>query len=179
MMKSETWDIVGPGTMPVLTFTSFLEASVSDEGKAVSVPVEKGGFTVYNKTDSPRTMDVTLGKEGEPSELQQIIETLKAYKIQAVTVSIITPITEYNDMTLESFSYQLRREDGRGLLIVELHFTEIRSVATKTSKITLENAKNPECASTVDRGRVPTSALYDTKLVPKITNFFGGGNASY
>jgi hypothetical protein len=135
---NETWQLVDMESFEeVLTFQTFLDMDVKDEGKAVSAQVEEGSFASYNKTDSPLDAKVTLGLQGDDGELQSAIETLSDLRASTKLIGIVTPMMVCLDMTLEAFDYQLKRENGRGVLFVSLHLVEVRQVAAEYTDVKL------------------------------------------
>lgn len=127
------WTINNASGEQIVGFTSFLAMEFRSEGKAVSAPVEEGSFASYNKTASPLDITVSLGIEGDDSALQQALEAIAKLKAGTELVTLVTPAAEYRDLNLESYSYGHKREDGVGVLWLELSLVEIRQVKTEYS----------------------------------------------
>lgn len=144
-----------------IEFDTFISADVKLEGQVVTEPVERGSFAAYNKQFSPIEMTVTLARSGDADELQSMIDALVGLRMGTELFSVVTPEYEYENMTLESFSYTRQREDGLNILIVEARCIEVREVEPQTTNVTIKpisksGAKNPEDASTKDSGKKST-----------------------
>lgn len=147
------WMITDSGGQIVLEFSSFLSADVRNEGQAVSAPVEEGGFASYNKVDSPLSISATLAFQGNEMQIQNALFTLSALREETRLVNLVTPDAEYASLTLENYNYSRTRENGVGVLFVELMFVEVRQVKTQYTNVKLASRKR--------RGlqRTETSAL--------------------
>ena len=127
--STEKWALVKmEGMQDAITFHSFIDADIKDEGKVISAQVEEGSFASYNKTDSPLDVKITLAFQGTDSELQDAIETLEDLRAGLDLLGLDTPVISYADLSLEAFDYQLKRDNGRGVLYVTLHLVEVRQV---------------------------------------------------
>jgi hypothetical protein len=153
--KWNRWTLSDEDANAILEFTSFVQADFRDEGRVASEPIEEGSFAAYNKTDSPLDAYVTLGIQGEPDELQDALDKLRALKKETATFSVITPEQEYEKITLESFNYTRKREDGLNSLYVELHLVEVREIAPQYSTVALpaKKCRNSDNASKVNAGK--------------------------
>ncbi len=134
-----------------------MDIRVTSGGKAVSEPIEKGSFVSYNKVTEPLSVAAVLGYSGTDSFLQSVIDRLEKLKTAVSFFSIITPIREFQKMTLQSFDYQMSMDDGLGVLYVNADFVEIREaeVAYSTvdvSTILATDAKNASDASATNTG---------------------------
>lgn len=150
----ETWTLRNARTgRNAVTFTSFIGAEITDEGKVVSGPVEEGSFASYNKTDSPLDVKVTLGMQGDNATLQEAIDALEQLRFSTDLVNLVTPVVEYEDLNLEKFSYSLKREDGRGCLYVDLHLVEIIEVEAQYTNARLAPQQNRGKVQAKDAGK--------------------------
>lgn len=177
------WLLVGQNGQNVVTFTSMLAMSVTNESSVLSNPVEPNQFHDYNKVQSPAEIRVTLGLGGERSDHDVALQRLDALQISTELVVLVTPNTSYPNLTLESYNYRRTSDNGAYLLVVELVLKEVREVEiTTTTVIVQSQAKNPSSVSDVDRGTAETvniSALEDLLKGPKrvVDDFFGRGSA--
>ena len=130
----------------IVTFTSFIDADISDENKVVEEAVEEGSFASYNKVETPIVISVTLGLSGTTAILQNALNALKKYCHSTDLISLVTPTAEYQNLNLEKYDYQLKREIGRGALYVALSLIEIRQVKSEYT--------NVKVAPQQDRGKV-------------------------
>lgn len=129
--SDEYWDIVDAekGTR-FLEYTSFLSFELVHDGKALDEPVEEGSFASYNKSQAPVEIVVQIGIQGDGAKLQDALHILDTYANTTKLLHIETPSEEYENFTLERYDYDLKEDDGHGLLIVALHLVEVRMVKT-------------------------------------------------
>ena len=165
--KKPDWALRKDGT-DLLSVTSFLSASVTSGGSVVSAPVEEGSFTSYNKTADPLAVKLEAAFQGTKNELQTILQSLDTLKESTDTFSIVTPYSEFEDMTLASFQYELRTENGIGVLYVTMDCEEVKEVAAAYSSVSAEaiqanQAANASDASMVSTGQTATAALSNSE----------------
>ena len=156
--NSNEFALVAPDTgLSVFDFDALIQFEVRVEGMVVSAPVEQGSFAAYNKVDSPNYIEVQLARQGTDDELQAALKTLDSLQTSATQMNFVTPVTEYQSYTLESYDFAMTRRDGLGVLYIRLHLIEVREVMaqyTDTKAISVKNAKRAGDASTTDRGKV-------------------------
>lgn len=169
---SSDWAITDSGGGDLLPFYSFISASIQMGGQVVSEPVELGSFTSYNKTSDPAQVTLELAFQGERSDLQQALTQVKELKESTDLFSIVTPYYEFENMTLQDYSFEWRTENGLGSVVVSLTCVEVREVeaaygvvsqdaitaAQETPPITEANAADPSDVSTQDTGMTATAA---------------------
>ena len=148
------WTLTNSSGSTLVEFTSFLSMDLRNEGQVVNSGVEQGSFASYNKVTSPLELDVQLGFSGTDSELQTVLDTLTKLQEGTDLVNVVTPNAEYEDLSLEAFSYSRKRENGLGVLFVDLSFVEIKEVSTSYTSTTLSTKTN--------RGKVQTSTVSST-----------------
>lgn len=152
-------------------FSRVMDLELSAEGKVVSTPIERGSFASYNKVEDPAAIRATLAVEGELDDLQAVVDTLFELKKNTDKLNFVTPIREYNDFTLEKFSYQQAAEKGVNVLYVEVHLLEIKEVEPQytdtqaQNPITQKGAKNPADTSTKDMGKGQAQKPAQSKLL--------------
>lgn len=164
-IKTETWSFRDKQGSSIFGDAKVLDMGVEHNGTVVSVPIEEGSFTSYNKTGEPIKISNTLAFQGTAQYLQSTLNLLKKYRESMDKFSIVTPYCEYEDMTLESFSYTRDVTNGEGLLIVKIECVEIKEVSVAYSStdvselpppISEGEASNPSDSSTVDTGMTST-----------------------
>jgi len=151
MNGQERWAIINEEGESALTFTSFIDLDVRNEGQALSHPIEEGGFANYNKVRSPLDIRVTVAAQGDEAEFRQILDALDEYQSGAIKLFVSTPSAYYGPVTLQSYMSRRTRESGAGQLTVELIFVEVREVKTRVTTIT--KPRNPSSADRVDTGK--------------------------
>jgi hypothetical protein len=154
------WTLLDEGGATAVTFTSFVDIDLRNEGQALSYPIEAGSFANYNKVDTPLDIRVTLATQGTDSDFEHILAKLDTYQREAVKLSVSTPSRLYESMTLETYSYKRGRDAGAGMLTVELSLVEVREVETQASTV-IGRPKNPTSAGKTNTGKTQThSVLY-------------------
>jgi len=153
--EPEDWIFLGDDDEEVLRFNSLLELNVESGGTVPEQVIEQGGFAAYNKTQEPLKIEASVAIEGTPADLQAALGTLNLLKEDTKIFSVVTPEFEYVSMTLESFSYSRKREEGRGVLYIQMNLVEVREVATATTSVKLppKKCKRKDCASQKNNGK--------------------------
>lgn len=142
------WQIADESGNPVLPLYSILSVSVQADGQVVSDPVEMGSFTSYNKTIAPVVINLEIAFSGTNASLLGCVEKVKELQENVSTFSIVTPYYEWENMTLESFSYEIKRESGvGGMLKVALTCVEIKEVAAAYSAVSQDAIQANQAAS--------------------------------
>lgn len=135
---SQIWTIVDSKTgEEILTFKSFLDASIVDETKIASEAVEEGSFASYNKVDTPLEIKVTLGLTGSTTELQDALDQLEKYVHSTDLINLVTPIVEYENLNLTRYDFDLKRDLGLGALYISLILEEVRQVKAEYTNVTV------------------------------------------
>lgn len=155
--QSSKWRFVNEQGRNVLPDAAVFQVSVSAGGKVVSEPIEKGSFMTYNKVTSPLEINADLSFSGTNAYLQSVIDMIENLKQEISYFSVVTPVYEYERMTLQNYDYSLNTTDGLGVLHINAQFIEIREVdvaysSVDVSTITAADAKNPSDASVVNTG---------------------------
>ncbi|MDR2077027.1 MAG: hypothetical protein LBP61_08905 [Desulfovibrio sp.] len=153
----EEWTLLDEYGETAVDFTSFLDIDIRSEGRALSYPVELGGFAAYNKTESPLEIRVALAAQGSESDFARILLQLEDYKREAVRLVVVTPSALHPGMTLKGYSYKRGRDAGAGLLAVELNLVEAREVETRVAAAGIGKPKNPTSAGRTDTGKTQTA----------------------
>lgn len=135
------WSLNKASGERVVEFTSFISMDLRDEYNVVTGPVEEGSFASYNKVAAPLEIDVSLGVEGDDATLSMALDALNKLTGSTEIVSLVTPEIEYCDMNLRSVSYRRRREDGLGVLWLDLKLIEVRQVETQYTNVELHEQK--------------------------------------
>lgn len=155
-MIEQEWTILDEQGQTALTLDSFLDLDARNEGKALSYPVEEGAFANYNKVQNPSDIRVTLARQGTDADFEYVLAKLEEYQQQAVKLAVVTPADVRESTTLESYSYKRTRDAGARMLIVELHFVEVKEVKMQTTTTTITKPKNATSSSKVNTGKTQT-----------------------
>lgn len=159
------WTLLNASGDAAVTFTSFLSMELRNESLLLDGPVEEGSFATYNKIETPLEVDVSLGIQGDDAELQKALDTLNSLQAGLELISLITPDAEYTDLNLFGFSFQRRREDGVGVLWVDLMLKSVKQVKAAYTNVRIASRKK--------RGKVQakekSSAVFLPELLQKIS----------
>ncbi|MDR1921831.1 MAG: hypothetical protein LBS31_08865 [Candidatus Adiutrix sp.] len=160
-----SWELYDEDGGEALTFDSLLSLDDSNEGQALSEPIEKGAFVSYNKVDSPRALRVELAIQGDADRQNAALADLDELREKAVKVALSTPAAYYDSLTLESFNYRRRSDAGAELLVVELSLVEVREVETQVSTTVMppQSCKNPTSAGNQNTGKAGTEEVSGPK----------------
>lgn len=156
-MIGTEWTLIDEDGQTAVSMTSFIDIDLRNEGQALSYPVEKGSFTDFNKVQGPLEIRATLGKQGDPSEIEDLLNRLNEFQREAVKLAVATPDTLYGSMTLESYSYKRTSESNATMLTVELTLKEVREVETQVkttaSESSISKPKNPTSEGKTNIGK--------------------------
>ena len=170
MMSAQEWFFADENGNSLVAFQTFISCEISDESEVLKMPTEKGGFAAYNKVASPLRIRVNLALQGDDADMQAALDTIKVLKSGTQTFSLVTPTMEYKSMTLESYNYARKREDGLKVCYIEAQLVEVREVEPQytetTRRLTRKKVKNADCASKQATGKTD-AAKADNRSVPK------------
>lgn len=171
------WTILSQSGAVAVEFGSMLDVEIKAEGKAVSTPIEKGSFATYNKVQSPKEINVTLGLDGNTYAIDAALQALADLQQGAELVNVSTPTGFYEGYTIESSTVSVI---ASALLEVSLRLVEVREVETRQTTgggggFTPAKCKNATSASTVNRGKVATKDASQVKDAPKPKSVLMGG----
>lgn len=130
----DRWLLANKKGEKIVDFSTFISMDVSAQGKTISAPTEMGAFAVYNKVLQPTRITVSLGTFGEADKLQAVVNKLTDLRRTATTFSLVSPEQEFKNLTLESFTYSRRREDGVNALYADLILVQIEPMEPDTEQ---------------------------------------------
>lgn len=167
-MDRTEWTLLDEAGATALTFTSFIDIDFKNDGQALAYPVELGSFAQYNKVRTPLSIRVTLGLQGTDVDFEYFLLKLNEYQSGAVKLAVSTPSALYESLTLESYSYKRSRENGAGMLTVELSLVEVREVETQVTTTVISRPKNPTSADKTDTGKTQADTSKSSLLADVI-----------
>lgn len=165
------WSLNNASGERVVEFTSFISMELRDEYNVVTGPVEEGSFASYNKVASPLEIDCSLGIEGDDNTLNTALDALNELAASTEIVSLVTPETEYYNLNLHSVSYRRRREDGLGVLWLDLKLIEVRQVKAEYTNARVGEKKQ---RGKVQEKEVKNSGSQETSLAAGIGDWIRG-----
>ena len=148
------WAIAKSDGADALAVSSYLDFDIRSDSQIVNAPVEEGSFTSYNKTTQPIEISTSIGISGTDAELQEALAKVDTLKNGLELVSIVTPNAEYKNMNCVSYSYARKRENGVGVLWIDLEFQEVKQVAAAYTSVRLaekRNTGNPQVNQSISK----------------------------
>lgn len=120
------WGVFDMQGNQVLTPDSFVRMEIDEPYVVSNYPVEKGSFASYNKVKQPEEGTVTLAKGGSAAERGAFLHAAKGLQESLKSYQIVVPEGAYYPVTIDRVSYERRTGGGAYLILVHLHFKEIR-----------------------------------------------------
>jgi len=132
-------------------FDSFISFNGSHDTQIVQNAVEQGSFRSVNKIRKPNTCVIELAKGGYRSDIESVLNDLKAYQGSIRMFRIITPFGNMDNLNLIRLEYQYTRDNGSNLLIAKLTFQEV-IYGSVTGKYEMARVNNPDKTDTKNTG---------------------------
>ncbi|MFN1150039.1 phage baseplate protein [Serratia liquefaciens] len=122
---------------------SFVVIEVGGEASIATAPVEKGGYTSFNKVQRPAELHITFTVEGWTgfsgaipnltnltlTSRSDVLATLETMRTTADVYDIETPDKTYSSYDLTKYDYRIRSDSGPTLLTVTAVFQDVQDVA--------------------------------------------------
>lgn len=133
---------------------SFVALDYTNNQNVSQYPVEQGSFTTYNKVKTPFRLMVTIAKGGSVSERSAFMAIVESLNDSLDLFTVITPERVYKNCNVER--YDIRRDafNGAGLMVVSLHFTEVRTATATTSSTKAPTPQPPSAQTMVSIGQI-------------------------
>ena len=146
----KTWGIVNEFGIPIVLADSVVGMTY-DAGNTISnFPVERGGFSSYNKVNNPSMATVQLNKSsGGTLERGLFLTQLEALLKSTLKFHIITPEYVYMNYQIIGISKSRSASDGATLLKVNLDLQEVLEAKVEYAT---EEVTNPSDAAQKDGG---------------------------
>jgi hypothetical protein len=144
------WGLYDDSGAPVVVFDSFLGIRFRNGGRVSDFPVEQGGFSSFNKVDTPFDAVIRLAHGGDLASRAAMLATLEQIVHNTDLYSVVTPEIVYPSANLVNYSISRTQRDGSSLLTVELALREIRQTALPEFSAT----EDPSGAAAVNNGQV-------------------------
>lgn len=157
---------------PVVTPDSFLTFGYRKESAIATYPVQRGGFTDYDKVPTPYETFVRMSKGGSLQDRKRFLDSLDAIVDTTDLYDILTP--EKTFISVNVLRYEFVRQGSRGAYFfaeLDLYFQEIRQVTAQYTNTSLaspsliSSAKNAEADIVQNIGTV--QAQQAQRLTPE------------
>lgn len=157
--------------------TSFVVVEVGGEAAMGTAPVEKGGYTTFNKVQRPAELHMTFTVEGWTgfagglpnltnltlTSRSDVLATLETMRTTAAVYDIDTPDKTYAGYDLTQYDYRIRSDGGPTLLTVTAVFQAVQDVADVT--VSSETSQ----ASPTDNRRTQGASARTESVTPSTT----------
>lgn len=127
---NQIWGIFDSKGNRVLAPDSFLGLEYRNNWRIPNYPVEKGQFSSYNRVNMPFDAIVSMAKGGYQSERSKFQAAVQSLANTTNTYHITTPDAKLGPITIQRVNYERRADNGANLLIVHIHFLEVRETAS-------------------------------------------------
>lgn len=126
----ETWGIYdSTGKNQVLTPETFLGIDYKNGSRLMDYPLEKGAFETYNKVQNPFEASISMATGGTLADREKLLSDVESLIASLDLYTIITPEVTYQNVNMERYDYRRENHNGTHMIVVNLHFREIRVTA--------------------------------------------------
>lgn len=136
---------------------SFIGIDYVNSQNISDYPIEKGGFTSYNKVQNPFTATIRISKGGSERERADFLLTLESILTSLDLYTIVTPEKVYKNVSIENIDYRRESTNGVSLIVAALRFVEIREATliseTRPGAVSATNSP-PTAQKDVGNGQV-------------------------
>jgi hypothetical protein len=166
------WGVFDDKNNKVLDPDTVIDVDFQGDSRVSDFPVEAGQFASYNKVQQPDMFRVRMSKGGTVKDREDFLAALDELKKSLKTYSLVTPEKTYLKVNVEGYDYRREREEGAGLITVDIKCREVREVtAVYTTAKPADSVKNPSSVAPSDNGDVQpkpaaTSQLF--KMIGKV-----------
>ena len=126
-INAPKWGIYdAAGKVQVLNPDSFLGIEYINSHRVSNYPVEKGSFAYYNTVQDPFSARVKMAIGGSENDRTNFLNTVDTLSTSLNLYTLVTPEKTYANVTIERYDYRRETNNGAGMLVVNIHFLEIR-----------------------------------------------------
>lgn len=152
------WGVYTEDNAKALSPDTIIALGYDAEHRIADFPVEQGGFETYDKVAMPFDVRVVMTKGGRTEDRRAFLAAVEELRGDLKLYSVVTPERTYLKTNISRVSIDRSREQGAGLITVELHLREIRQNVTTS----FSNSKDAASASPVSAGAVQPKAAVPT-----------------
>lgn len=132
------------------------------EYRVADYPIEEGGFETYDKVALPFQNRVVMTKGGTLEQRRAFLRSIDEIRSDLELYNVVTPEWTFLDVNVVRVGIDRSRENGAGLITVELQLQEIRQSVTAS----FSQTRDPASTDTVNVGSVqPKQIEADTSGV--------------
>ncbi len=144
------WGIYTTAGAQALEPDSITAIGYDAEYRVADFPIEEGGFESYDKVAVPFQNRVVMTKGGTLEQRRAFLRAVDEIKGNLELYNVVTPEWTYLNVNIVRVSTDRSREQGAGLITVELQLQEIRQNATAS----FSQTRDPASADPVSNGSV-------------------------
>jgi hypothetical protein len=190
MFAGPEWGIFTTGGQPFAIPNSFVSVDFRKEFRISDYPVESGGFQSFNKVATPFDVRVRFAISGPSTstfgDIGNLITggqgTTRSDFLAQVDLAcksldlftVVTPDATYPSVNIVHYDYRRERQNGVGIILVDVWCQEVRVTATTE----FSNTKSPEGAENKSGGTVqaqpPTPSQAAAVPLPPTQQFQSG-----
>lgn len=148
------WGIYTADNTKALEPDTVVSIGYDAEHRIADFPIEEGSFESYDKVEMPFDIRVRMSKGGTREDRRAFLLAIESIRGNTELYSVITPDKTYLNVNFTRVSVDRSREQGAGLVTVELQLREIRQNVTAE----FSNSKDPASADTKSDGSVQSTA---------------------
>ncbi|MDE2434741.1 MAG: hypothetical protein KGM49_00640 [Sphingomonadales bacterium] len=146
--RGNKWGIYTAGGKLALEADTIVAVGFDGEYRIADFPIEEGGFESYDKVALPFETRVVMTKGGDRAARQEFLTALDDLRSDLKLYNVVTPERTYLNVNVARVSLDRTREQGAGLVTIEVRLREIRQNATAS----FSKTKEPASADTVNNG---------------------------
>ena len=147
------WGIYTKDGVKALTPDSVSAVNYSFEYRVADFPIEEGGFESYDKVAMPFDALVSMTIGGTLANRRTFLSKLEDIKADRELYNVVTPERTYLSVNIVGARIDRSREQGAGLITVEVRLREIRENVTTAFSSTAD----PSSADVKNDGAVQTT----------------------
>lgn len=161
-----TWGLYDEEGIPLLIGDNMAAVDFKRDARMADYPIERGGFSSYNKVQTPFDARATFTIGGSDARRALFLTTLDKLVKELTIVSLVTPEVTYASANVVHYDYRRTSKNGASLLTVEVWIMEVRLTAgasftdaAATDQAGAPAPQTPSGASPASAGTVQATPL--------------------
>lgn len=124
------------------------------EYRVADYPIEEGGFETYDKVALPFQNRVVMTKGGTLEQRRAFLRSIDEIRSDLELYNVVTPEWTFLDVNVVRIGIDRNRENGAGLITVELQLQEVRQNVTAS----FSKTRDPASSETFNTGSIQPKA---------------------
>lgn len=167
------WGVYDSSNNPVAVWDTFDRMSFTRDANIPKYGIEGGSFGSYNKVQLPFDTTVRLVCGGDAANRQRFLDAIDAAWNSLDLYSIVVPEKTYLSANIKRYSFRREREDGAGLIKVDLVIEEVRVVQAGFTQTTQDPASASPQAVGLVQPQAPAAGA-QTSGLKQLGDWFSG-----